>query len=512
MFEKQNSIVRRLFKSGVLLFAGLVLELGISFVAKVLIAQLLGRTSYGVATIGITTLSFVSTILLFGMNTGVGRYLPRFDDEADRKGVMASGLQVVTGLSVGCAILLFVFAEPFATYALRAPEAVGVVRIAALGIPFAALMKFTIGIVQGLQRSLPKVLIRNIGQPIVRFSLVLVVLYFGLGAVGIVGAYSVTFAAAGLAGLYYVVTRTNLRSSVTANMRRRELVSFSAPLMLTAAMVMVLSYFDIFMLSYFRTSGEVGSYNVVYPLAELLTATLSAFSFIAMPVLSQLHSDERTDEMDRTYKLVTKWIFMATLPPALILVFFPTASIRLTFGVEYVDGSLALVVLALGFFTHSVAGPNVNTLTAIGRTRVVMWDNLLAGATNVVLNFALIPEYGILGAAVATAVSYTGLNVLYSAQVYRATSIHPITAALVKPATVGILSMAGIYYVVNRFLDMTAPVLVGMGMAFVSIYGVAILALGGIEEEEIMLVLSFEDRFGVNLGPFKRVARLFVDE
>jgi len=77
-------------------------------------------------------------------------------------------------------------------------------------------MKFTIGVVQGLQRSLPKVLIRNIGQPIVRFSLVVVSLYFGLGAAGIVGAYSATFAAAGLAGLYYVLTRTNLRSSVTA--------------------------------------------------------------------------------------------------------------------------------------------------------------------------------------------------------------------------------------------------------------------------------------------------------
>jgi len=29
--------------------------------------------------------------------------------------------------------------------------------------------------------------------------------------------------------------------------------------MLTAAMLMVLSYFDIFMLSYFRTSGESGA-------------------------------------------------------------------------------------------------------------------------------------------------------------------------------------------------------------------------------------------------------------
>jgi len=80
----------------------------------------------------------------------------------------------------------------------------------------------------------------------------------------------------------------------------------------------------------------------------------------------------------------------------------------MTFGPEYTDGSLALVTLALGFFTHSVAGPNVNTLTAIGRTRIIMWDNLLAGVTNIALNFALIPEYGILGAAVATAVSRRG--------------------------------------------------------------------------------------------------------
>jgi len=42
------------------------------------------------------------------MNTGVGRYLPRFDDEADRKGIMASGLQVVIGFSVSCAVLLFI--------------------------------------------------------------------------------------------------------------------------------------------------------------------------------------------------------------------------------------------------------------------------------------------------------------------------------------------------------------------------------------------------------------------
>lgn len=506
-----NSLIRRLFKSGVLLFVGLVLELGISFVSKVLMARLLGRPTYGVATIGITTLSFASTVLLLGMNTGIGRYLPRFADASDRKGVVASGLQIVVGISVSVGVVLFLFAEPIATHLLNAPEATKVLRIAAIGMPFAALMKLSVGVIQGLQQALPKVLIRNIFQPIVRFGLIVVALYFGLGATGIVGAYTGTFAVAGFAGLYYMITRTELTADVSARMRRRELLGFSAPLMLMATMIMVLSYFDIFILSYFRTSSEVASYNVVYPLAEMLTATLSAFSFIAMPILSEIHADGEIDGMDRTYSIVTKWIFMSTLPLALIFVLFPTASIRLTFGPEYTGAALPLVVLSLGFFTHAVAGPNVNTLTSIGRTRTIMWDNLFAGVLNIILNFLLIPDYGILGAAVATAIAYAGVNLLYSVQLYRATGIQPVTPALAKPAISAVGSILAIYFVVTRFLEMTAPVLVVMGGVFVAIYGVSVLTLGGIEEEEIMLLLSFEERFGVDLGPLKRIANRFID-
>lgn len=512
MPEDKHSITRRLFKSGILLFLGLVLELFVSFVAKVLIARLLGPTSYGVATIGITVLSFASTVFLFGMNSGIGRYLPRFEDSADRKGVVLSALQVVLFASVSAAVVLFVFADLVAAYVLGAPETTDVLRIAAIGIPFAAMLKLSVGTIQGLERSLAKVLLRNIGQPILRFSLVVAVLYLGLGATGITGAYAITFGVVGLIGLYYMMTRTSLRSSVAATMRRRELLSFSTPLMLTATMLMVLSYFDIFILSYFRTSAEVGTYNVIYPLAELLTATLSAFSFIAMPVLSGLHSDGRIGEMDRTYKIVTKWIFMLTFPAALVLILFPAISIRLTFGPEYTNAAFALSVLGLGFFSHSIAGPNVNTLTAIGRTRTIMWDNLLAGGTNIVLNLILIPEYGILGAAVATTVSYAGLNVLYSVQLYRTTGIHPVTTALFKPAVAGLVSMLGIYVLVSGYLNTTAPVLLAMLLIFVSIYGIAVLSLGGIEQEEVVLVLSFEERFGVNLGPIKWAAKWFLDD
>lgn len=506
MSDERDSVVRGLFKGGSIIFVGLVVELGISFAAKVLMARVLGKFDYGVATIGITVLAFGSTVFLLGLNTGVGRYLPRYDDTGRRKGVIRSAVQVVLAVSIAVAALLFVFAEPIATHALGAPEASDVLRIAALGLPFAAMLKLSIGVVQGMQQSLPKVVIRNVSQPVLRFALVAAALVIGAGSVGIVWAYVIAFALTALLGAYYVVRETPALAPVDAVPMRRELVAFSAPLMLMTSMLMVLSKLDIFLVSYFRETAAVATYNVVYPLSELMTVTLSAFSFIFMPALSELHADGKDAEMHRIYQVVTKWIFVVTLPLFLGMVLFPETAIGLTFGPEYADGSLALVVLALGFFTHGVAGPNVNTLTSIGRTRIIMIDNLLAAAANVALNVLLIPRYSFLGAAVATTVSYAGLNVLYSVQLYRATGIHPVTGEILRPGALAVVTMGALYWGMTTAVPVTPATVVGTMVAFTAIYGVIVVRFG-VREEEVMLLLSFEERFGVDLGPVKTVAR-----
>ena len=58
MKESRRETVRGLFRGGSIVFIGLVVELGISFFAKMLMARVLGRADYGVATLGITALSF----------------------------------------------------------------------------------------------------------------------------------------------------------------------------------------------------------------------------------------------------------------------------------------------------------------------------------------------------------------------------------------------------------------------------------------------------------------------
>lgn len=510
MAANLDGAFRKLFKGGGLLFLGLVIELGVSFLAKVVIARVLGPVDYGAVSLGVTTLGLLSTLSLLGLHSGIGRYLPRFDSDEDRRGVIVSGFQIGLPVVTFTGMAVAGLANPISTHLFTDPSVAPYIRIFGLAIPFAGLTKLSVGVIRGVQQAAPRVVIQNITPPVTRFFAVAIAVAFGAGALGIATAYAAAWVAAGIVGLYYVFTRSSLLGNAKPTRMHGELLSFSAPLIVSAAMAFVLSDIDTFMLGYFGSTGDVGVYNVVYPIAQLLTVGLSAFGFLFMPIISELDAEGAMDEMQRIYQVVTKWVFMATLPVFLVVALFPNMTITVTFGQEYIEGGVALSLLAVAYFTHAIAGPNSSTLTSIGRTRLIMWDNVAIGILNFILNLLLIPDYGYLGAGLATAISYIVLNLLYSTQLYRETGIHPFSSGLVRPGIAAAILVAIVHWVTRTFFPITVPVLIVMFAVFMVLYGLVILQFGGVEEEEVMLVLSFEDRFDIDLGPLKDFAKLLM--
>lgn len=502
-----DSLLSTVLKGGTILFLGLVFELGLSFIAKLLIARYLGPVEYGVVSLGITTMSLAAAIVAGGLHTGIGRYLPRYDGLAERRGVLASSFQLGLSLALVLGFIIVVFAPWIARNAFHDSAVGPVLRIFGVIIPLAAFVKLSLGAVRGMQHSLPKVYIDNITLPFVRFVGIAVVIALGLGVVNVAWAYLASYASAALVSVYYLARRTSLFSwDVEYTPKHREILVFSAPLAISAAMSFVFAQFDTLLLGYFSATEDVGIYNVIYPVAQLLTVGVSSVVFVFMPVISELHSEGVPSDMRRLYRTATKWIFTATLPLFLIFVLFPTMSIKITFGAEYVSGASALSVLAVAFFSHAMLGPNGNTLTSIGRTRLIMYDTGFAALLNLGLNLLFIPRYSFFGAAVATAISYALLNIVYSYQLYRETGIHPFTRAFVIPGLIGVVTVGVIYLVTTMLFTITVPLLIVMFGIFLGLYGFAVLRFG-IEEEEIMLLLRFEDHYDVDLGPFKAIAR-----
>lgn len=505
--DDSTTTVGFLLASSGIVFVGLVVHMGLGFLSRWLIATQLGSVSYGAVSLGYTVMLTAVVVVLLGIDVGIGRYLPRYDDPERIRGVLVSAFELVVPLAVGAALALTLLADPIGRYGFGDPGTVPILRIFALSVPLAVFVRLTVGTARGLKEALPRVVLQNLTLPISRFVLIAVAIFVGFDEAGVAWAYAASYALTTTFALYYLLAKTPILGDSPAERIHRTLLGFSAPLMVTATMNIAFSNLDTLMLGALSTTGDVGIYNAAYPLSNLLTVFLTAFAFIFMPSISELHSDGDAQQLRRLYQLVTKWIALAALPVALALIFFPSVIIRYTFGQEYLSGALALSVLSLGFFVHVVAGPSGDTLTAIGETRLVMYDNIFVVVTNALLNLALIPRYSFLGAAVASTAGFVLMNGLYIYQVRRDVGTHPFRWSLFRPA----LAASGLWLALYGLVVTVSSVTLLSFLAVVAVFGLAyplvVVRFGGVEREEVELLERVERDADVDLGRVKALAR-----
>jgi O-antigen/teichoic acid export membrane protein len=478
----------------------------LNFLTKVTVARLFGESDYGAVSLGFAVLTTLAILTTAGIDTGIGRFLPRFDDIPKRRGVLVSAYGLIMPVAVLVGIATGLSSEYLAGTLFGDPTVAPVLAVFGVTIPVAVFVRLTIGSVRGMKEAVPRIVIQNVALPVVRLSLIVGVVWIGGDIVAVSWSYTAAYAVAAALSLYYLFARTSLFSGDGVEFMHRRLLLFSVPLMVTTAMSMILSNLDTIILGVFGTTGDVGAYNVVYPLASLLTIALSAFGFVFMPVVSGLDSDGRDEQFELAYQVVTKWIFVLTFPLLLAAVSYPETTISITFGSEYSRAGPALVVLALGFFTHAVSGPSGNALTALGETRIIMLDNVVVAVVNVGLNLLLIPRFSLLGAAVATTASYLLLNGLYVAHLYRFAGVHPFRTSTFVSAGVGLVAWGGVYWVAIAVVDGTGRLFLSV-LVFGILYPLLFVLTGGVEEAEIWALEAIEDRFGVELTRVRSVLR-----
>jgi len=100
---------------------------------------------------------------------------------------------------------------------------------------------------------------------------------------------------------------------------KRELISYSWPLMFAGMLYLVMGWIDTLMLGYFLTSADVGIYRASLATAGLLAIVPSSFASIFFPVITELYSRGEREELENTDAAVTKWIFMIALPLVLLM-------------------------------------------------------------------------------------------------------------------------------------------------------------------------------------------------
>jgi len=266
---------------------------------------------------------------------------------------------------------------------------------------------------------------------------------------------------------------------------------------------------DTLMLGYFDNSQIVGLYNGATNLAHFIPIGLTSVAFIFVPIASELYSKHRNHEIGRTYQITAKWIFLLTIPIFFILFLFPETVTKTVYGAEYVASSLSLQILCIGFMFHTSLGLNGMTLIVFGKTNFLLVSSLIGVCANIVLNIFLIPLLGIVGAALASLLSYSMVNLLRSLYLYKISKIHPFTRGYIKPILIAGILMGFIYYL-TTIIAIKIWMLPLLLLLFLFLFFMIVLVTSSLDKDDVSLLYIIEKKSGLKLTKVITIVEKYI--
>lgn len=178
---------------------------------------------------------------------------------------------------------------------------------------------------------------------------------------------------------------------------------------------------DLFLLNAQAGRREVGLYAVAVSVAELTYLVTNSVAQVSLPrqVVGSLH--EAGEFTARVLRLSA----VAGLALVLGIVIASPLVIPLVFGAAFSGSVGPLIALMPGVAALGLIRPSTAVLVRLNRPLVVSTLTVLALVLNVGLNLVLIPQWGAVGAGLASTVAYAALALAFLVWFLRATGLRP---------------------------------------------------------------------------------------
>lgn len=401
-----DGIAGRLARGGFHSFAAGAASAAAAFAVQILLARVLGVEGFGSYSYALVWLNFVALFGAMGCETVAVRYVASYTGTGalgKLHAFMRWVLRVPPGFSLGLGgLAALILVIPGLVSAPVRP----VMLVAAALLPLLVFLKMTAAILQGAKRVAAGIAIQGVLRPVLIGAFVAAIALAGQGVLSPQRVMWVNF------GVTLVVAILSYRMVVgvlpgamwsapvesEASLWRRAAWSH----FLISAFQTLLVYTDVLLLGLLRSTREAGIYTVVAQISGMIAFGVTAINTIAAPLIAERHALGKRDEVRRVLYLATLGMTIYGVLVAGAIIAFRTPILAL-YGPDFVPGATALVVLVAGQLVIAFNGPVGFVMTMTGHERTA---SAYVGATaglNLVLNLLLIPRFGLIGAAAATA-------------------------------------------------------------------------------------------------------------
>jgi O-antigen/teichoic acid export membrane protein len=491
---------KELFKQSGISGLGRFGNIFLRYIQTILITRMLGASGFGLYVLARNSSQMLAIIGAYGLGPTLTRLIPvSKDNPAKLHGILKYSILISLFISVCLGLILIPLSGWLAETVFNQPELKEVLMWFCLSIPIQSLIQVGYGILRGHKKIGVRVLAENLIFPSVSIILLLTFSFLQLGILAVVASYIVAYSFTLAYSGYFVERISNVFTrwrgiSISDFNSREEVNKMAIPLLFSSSLDFVQKWADTFMLGIFSTAMSVGIYAISLRVAAFIQIPLTAMNMIFGPMVAEISASGDRQRLADAYKLVTRTSLILSLPIFCLIFLFPQELLYM-FGKDFSNGGRALVLICLGQIINVSVGSTAQMLVQTGKAKVHMYNSVVFLLLTITLNWLLIPEHGIIGAAIANAVTLATLNIMRLVQIYRSMKIHPFskgffaTISIASVTLISVLLMSTVINVEGAILRVAI-----LGGSFSVLY-FALTALFGLGDEERALLGSVGNKF-----------------
>ena len=400
-----------------------ILGAALVFCVQIVIARLLGVSSYGNYIYIFTWMSILAMFALFGFNTASVRFVAVYSINKEwerllgfikysRRFVFKSSIFIMTMIFIAAWVLKdTVSAELFYT-----------LLVGCLAVPAISFMNLSAGMLNGFKEVIKASAFVNILTPLILLVLLYVVSampYVSLSAGTVMMVRVLSFAATS------AIIMWQLKRFITPMTGHGEYqyeftkwFKASRDLLLTSCFALIFIQGDILIVGAMLGTKDAGIYAVASRLAGLLVFLLVAVNAILSPIVAEHYAQREMHKLQGIYTLSVRMIVLFSLIVGVVLFVWGDIFLSL-FGDEFIVAFPILKILILGQLANASVGSVGVLINMTGNQFDGARILALAAVMNIFLNWALIKLMGINGAAIATAIMFCLVNAAFALLVWK---------------------------------------------------------------------------------------------
>ena len=383
-----------------------VASAAILYLSQVLLARWMGRFEFGIYVYVWAWVGFIGMASPLGVAYSAQRFIPEYRTRGD-----ADGLR---GFLYGSRLLCLGFGAAAGALMAGAVWALGDRMPGYYVVPFllAALTLpiFTVSSVQdSAARAFNWIAIALIPAFVAHPLLILMatsVRHFAGAAVTATTTLIIACAAFwAVVAVQFVLLKQRLAGDVAPGARRYEVrywMKTALPLLLVDSFFLMLTYVDTLILQLFVGPGEIAVYYAATKTLALINFIYFAVAAASAHRFSEYHAAGDRDRLARFLADAIRWTFWPSLALGVVLLALGRPILNL-FGAGFGDGYPLMCIMMVGLIARAAMGPSERLLNMVGQQKICAAIYGTAFAVNLVLCVALIPHFGLFGAAAATA-------------------------------------------------------------------------------------------------------------